>query len=51
LRQNLIGRHLRAHPFPTRQTEVVIGIAILNGMLACARPKSVGCKPTMPTTK
>lgn len=39
--KSLIGRRLRARSFHAQQTEVAIGCAILNRMLACARPKSV----------
>ena len=42
--KSIIGRRLRARSFPTQQTEAAIGCAILNRMLACARPKSVRCK-------
>lgn len=37
----IVGRRLRARSFRTQQTEVAIGCAVLNRMLACARPKSV----------
>ena len=37
----IIGRRLRARSFGAQQTEVAIGCAVLNRMLACARPKSV----------
>jgi len=36
-----IGRRLRARSFGAQQTEVAIGCAVLNRMLACERPKSV----------
>jgi transposase len=39
--KSIIGRRLRARSFAAQQTEVAIGIAVLNRMLACARPKSV----------
>jgi len=35
------GRRLRARSFHAQQTEVAIGCAALNRMLACARPKSI----------
>jgi hypothetical protein len=41
----IIGRRLRARSLPAQQTEVAIGCAVLNRMLACARPKSVRSKP------
>jgi hypothetical protein len=37
----IIGRRLRAWSFDAQQTEVAIGCAVLNRMLACARQKSV----------
>ena len=37
----IIGQRLRARSFHAQQTEVAIGCAVLNRMLACARPKSV----------
>lgn len=37
----IIGHRLRARSFRAHQTEVAIGCAVLNRMLACARPKSV----------
>nr|AJT61645.1 transposase [Sinorhizobium meliloti] len=39
--KSTIGRRLRARSFHAQQTEVVIGCAALNRMLACARPKSI----------
>lgn len=39
--KSVIGRRLRARQFHAQQTEVAIGCAIPNRMLACARPKSV----------
>lgn len=42
--KSIIGRRLRARSFAPQQTEVAIGCAVLNRMLACARPKSVRCK-------
>ena len=37
----LIDPRLRARSFPAQQTEVAIGCAVLNRMLACGRPTSV----------
>lgn len=42
--KSIIGRRLQARSFAAQQTEVAIGCAVLNRMLACARPKSVRCK-------
>ncbi|MHA6646386.1 IS5 family transposase [Mesorhizobium sp. A623] len=42
--KSIIGSRLRARSFRTQQTEVAIGCAVLNRMLACARPKSVRYK-------
>ncbi|MGM4986078.1 IS5 family transposase [Rhizobium sp. 11_C7_N12_5] len=42
--KSIIGYRLRARSFGAQQTEVSIGCAVLNRMLACARPKSVRCK-------
>ena len=39
--KSIIGPRLRARLLPTQQTEAAIGCAVLNRMLACARPKSV----------
>ncbi len=39
--KSIIGRRLRARSFHAQQTEVAIGCAALNRMLACARPKSI----------
>jgi hypothetical protein len=39
--KSIIGHRLRARSFGAQQTEVAIGCAVLNRMLACARPKSV----------
>jgi hypothetical protein len=44
--KNLVGRRLKARSFAAQQTEVAIGCAVLNRMLACARPKSVRRPPT-----
>ena len=39
--KSIFGPRLRARSFGAQQTEVAIGVAILNRMLACGRPKSV----------
>ena len=49
--KGIIGRRLQARSFPAQQTEAAIGVAILNRMLSCARPKSVRWKATTPATK
>ena len=36
----IIGERLRARSFQAQQTEVAIGCAVLNQMIACTRPKS-----------
>lgn len=42
--KSIVGHRLRAHTLGAQQTEVAIGCAILNRMLACARLKSVRCR-------
>ncbi len=42
--KSIIGRRLRARSFAAQQTEVALSRAVLNRMLACARPKSVRLK-------
>jgi hypothetical protein len=42
--KSIIGHRLWARTFGAQQTEVALGCAVLNRMLACARPKSVRCK-------
>lgn len=42
--KSIIDCRLRARSFAAQQTEVALGCAILNRMLACARPKSVRLK-------
>ena len=37
----LIGTRLRARGFAAQQTEAVIGVAVLNRMLAAGRPQFV----------
>ncbi len=49
--KDIIGPRLRARSFAAQQTEAAIGIAILNRMLACGRPKSVRCKAPTAATK
>jgi hypothetical protein len=39
--KSIIGPRLRARLLPAQQTEAAIGCAVLNRMLAYARPKSV----------
>lgn len=39
----VIGHRLRPRSFSAQQAEVAIGCAVLNRMLACARPESVRC--------
>jgi hypothetical protein len=39
--QSIIGRRLRARSFPVQQTEVAIGCAVLNHMLACLRKPKI----------
>lgn len=41
---SIIGRRLRVRSRPGQETEGVIRYAVLNRMLDCARPKSVGRK-------
>lgn len=43
--KSIIGPRLRARSFGAQQTEVAIGCAALNRMLAYARPKPVRCQP------
>jgi hypothetical protein len=44
--KGIIGRRLRARSFPAQRTEVAIGCAILNRVMASGRPKSVRCPAT-----
>ncbi|MBC7489454.1 MAG: hypothetical protein H7240_05145 [Glaciimonas sp.] len=39
--KSLIGPRLRSRGFAAQQTEAAIGVAVLNRMLAAARPNSV----------
>ena len=41
--KSIIGHRLRARSLTAQQTEVAIGCATLNRMLACARPKYLRC--------
>lgn len=47
----VIGQRLRARSFLAQQTEAAIGVAILNRMLACGRPKSIQCEASTGATK
>ncbi|WP_429932899.1 IS5 family transposase [Agrobacterium vitis] len=49
--KGVIGQRLRARSFLAQQTEAAIGVAILNRMLACARPRSVRCQASAGATK
>jgi Transposase DDE domain len=49
--KGVIGQRLRARSFLAQQTEAVMGVAILNRMLACGRPKSVRCQASTGATK
>ncbi|MCB1528762.1 MAG: IS5 family transposase [Hyphomicrobiaceae bacterium] len=49
--KGVIGPRLRARSFLAQQTEAAIGVAILNRMLACGRPKSVRCQAVTGATK
>ncbi|MDW5317152.1 IS5 family transposase [Rhizobium sp. PL01] len=49
--KGVIGPRLRARSFRAQQTEAVIGVAILNRMLACGRPKSVRCQASTGAAK
>lgn len=49
--KGVIGQRLRARSFLAQQTEAAIGVAILNRMLACGRPKSVRCQASAGATK
>jgi hypothetical protein len=39
--KSIIGPRLRSRRFDAQQTEAVIGVAVLNRMLAAGRPNSV----------
>jgi hypothetical protein len=39
--KSLIGPRLRARGFAAQQSEAAVGVAVLNRMLAAARPDSV----------
>ena len=49
--KGIIGWRMQARSFTSQQTEAAIGVAILNRMLTCARPKSVRCKAPTAATK
>jgi hypothetical protein len=49
--KGVIGPRLRARSFLAQQTEAAIGVAILNRMLSCGRPKSVRCRASAGATK
>ena len=49
--KGIIGPRLRARSFLAQQTEAAVGVAILNRMLACGRPKSVRCRASAGATK
>ncbi|MEO2037985.1 MAG: IS5/IS1182 family transposase, partial [Martelella sp.] len=49
--KGVIGPRMRARSFLAQQTEAAIGVAILNRMLACGRPKSVRCQASAGATK
>lgn len=49
--KGVIGPRLRARSFRAQQTEAAIGVAILNRMLTCGRPKSVRCQTSTGATK
>ena len=49
--KGVIGPRLRARSFRAQQTEAAIGLAILDRMLACGRPKSVRCQALAGATK
>jgi hypothetical protein len=45
--KSLIGPRLRARGFAAQQTEVAIGVVVLNRMLATGRPDSVRHHPVI----
>ena len=49
--KGIFGPRLRARSFPAQQTEAAIGVAVLNRMLACGRPKSVRCEASARAAK
>lgn len=49
--KGIVGPRMRAQSFFAQQTEAAIGVAILNRMLACGRPKSVRCQAVTGATK
>ena len=46
--KSIIGHRLRARSLRAQQTEVAIGCAVLNRMMASACPKSVRCRAATP---
>jgi hypothetical protein len=51
LYKGVIGPRLRARSFRAQQTDAAIGVAILNRILACGRPKSVRCQASTEAAK
>jgi len=49
--KGIIGPRLHARSFRAQQTEAAIGVAIINRMLACGRPKSIRCQASTGATK
>jgi hypothetical protein len=49
--KGVIGPPMRARSFLAQHTEVAIGVAIFNRMLACGRPNSVRCRASTGATK
>ncbi|MUZ99317.1 IS5/IS1182 family transposase, partial [Agrobacterium vitis] len=49
--KGVIGQRMRARSFLAQQTEAAIGVALLNRMLACGRPKSVRCRASAGAAK
>jgi len=49
--KGVVGPRLRARSFIAQQTVAAHGVAILNRMLACGRPKSVRCQVSAGATK
>lgn len=49
--KGVIGPRLRARSFRSQQTEAAIGVAILNRMLTCGRPKSAQRQASTGATK
>jgi hypothetical protein len=49
--KGIIGPRLRAQSSLAQQTETAIGVAILNRILACGRPKSIRYRASVGATK